>query len=192
MLGVEEEKEVKIRNLKHAFKAAVIHIISVVFIGLAFIGITEAFPHIFPPSSLSDMLFLYALVICAVLLPIQAALQAISLIRLEIPPFLLTYYFQYDPDEELPHQVLDPTFSKLGVAILLMLLGGGYLAWPVFAAYGAYVILLVFARRTIVNIEDMKMLAVRYIVKTFTPMLVAFFIFIMFVVIAFEWRARSR
>ncbi len=63
-----------------------------------------------------------------------------------MPTLLISYYFQFRDDEAIPLPLLDPVKSRLGVIVLLLVISGGPLFYPIFAASGllfVYAILVV-------------------------------------------------
>ncbi|MHA1577489.1 MAG: hypothetical protein ACTSU3_09025, partial [Candidatus Thorarchaeota archaeon] len=71
-----------------------------------------------------------------ILLSIQLGVQILELVRMKMPTFLISYYFQLDDNEAIPVPLLDPTKSKLAVVALLLVVTGAPLLYPIFAIYG--------------------------------------------------------
>lgn len=101
------------------------------------VGIVESF-QIFdgqmPP--IDTIVLWYLLIHSTLLLSVQLSVQIQELIRGRMPTILITYYFKFDDDETIPIPLLDPVKSKLGVLILLLVISGGILIYPIFAIYG--------------------------------------------------------
>jgi len=154
-------------------------------------AVTVTLPLIMPLGEFFDLVLLYGSFLCLLLLPIQTGLQLDALIRYDLPPFLLSYYFQYDVDKKLPHDVLEPVKSRLGVIVLILLLAGGYVAWPFFAVYGFILIYMKFIQYELWKPENLIIL-VDKLSKVFPTLLIALFLFIVFSVFTIQRRARSR
>ncbi|MBD3406812.1 MAG: hypothetical protein GF411_11915 [Candidatus Lokiarchaeota archaeon] len=75
-----------------------------------------------------------------ILLSVQLGIQILELIRIRMPTFLPYYYFRIDDEDAIPIPLLDPTKSKLAVIILLLVIGGGPLIYPIFAIYGFFAV----------------------------------------------------
>jgi hypothetical protein len=81
-----------------------------------------------------------------VLLSVQLGVQVLELIRIRMPTLLISYYFQFSDDETLPIPLLDPVKSRMGVVVLLLVISGGPIFYPILAASGLlfiYAILVV-------------------------------------------------
>jgi len=178
-------------NLTKLIKYAVFHAFALMMAIVPLYAITVTLPLIFPARELFDLILLYGSAICLLLLPIQTGLQLDALIRFDSPPFLLSYYFQYDVDKKLPHDVLEPVKSRLGVLVLILLLAGGYVAWPFFTVYGFILIYMKFVQYELYRPENIVIL-VDKLSKLFPSLLIALFLFIVFSVFAIQRRARSR
>ncbi|MFO7837467.1 MAG: hypothetical protein R6V83_12565 [Candidatus Thorarchaeota archaeon] len=105
---------------------------------------------------LNTLLLGYMLVHTFSLLSIQLGIQILELIRIRIPTFLPSYYFQFSDQETIPMPLLDPTKSKLAVLILLLIITGGPVLYSIFAIYGFFLIqahLLIIALKPAVILE---------------------------------------
>lgn len=101
------------------------------------VGIVESFQIFENQMPIIDALVLWYLLIHSTLfLSVQLSVQIQELVRIRMPTFLITYYFKFDDDETIPIPLLDPVKSKLGVLILLLVISGGILIYPIFAVYG--------------------------------------------------------
>lgn len=169
----------------------VLHVFVFLMVIIPLYAVTITLSLIFPPDGFLDLLLLYGSTLCLLLLPVQTGLQLDSLIRFDFPPFLLSYYFQYDVDKKLPHDILEPVKSRLGVIVLILLLAGGYVAWPFYTAYGFILIYMKFIQYEPWKPESLIIL-VDKISKVFPTLLIAFFLFIVFSVFTIQRRARSR
>ena len=83
----------------------------------------------------------YMLVHTVFLLSVQLGVQILELIRIRMPTFLISYYFQFSDEETIPLRLLDPTKSKLAVFVLLLVISGGPIIFPIFAIYGFFLVL---------------------------------------------------
>ena len=117
---------------------SITHLISILLITASFYAISISYNFVFPPDSILDWYFIYGIIVTLPLIGVQFGIQLYSLIGLESTPILLIYYFQHDADEPLPHPILDPIKSKIGLLALVLLLIGGLIAWPVYFLYGLY------------------------------------------------------
>ena len=178
-------------NLTKLIKYVVFHLFTFLMVIIPLYAVTITLPLNFPPEELFDLILLYGSAVCLLLLPIQAGLQLDALIRFDVPPFLLSYYFQYDVDKKLPHEVLEPVKSHLGVVVLILLLAGGYVAWPFFIAYGLVLVYMKFVQYELYKPENITIL-VDKLSRIFPSLLIALFLFIVFSVFAIQRRARSR
>ena len=178
-------------NLIKLIKYIALHAFTFLMVIVPLYAVTITLPLIFPPRELFDLILLYGSAICLLLLPIQTGLQLDALIRFDLPPFLLSYYFQYDVDKKLPHEVLEPVKSRLGVLVLILLLAGGYVAWPFFIVYGFILVYMKFIQYEFYKPENI-MILVDKLSRLFPSLLMALFLFIVFSVFAIQRRARSR
>lgn len=178
-------------DLAKIVKYIVLHVFTFLMVIIPLYAVTITLPLIFPPREFFHLVLLYGSAICLLLLPIQSGLQLDALIRFDLPPFLLSYYFQYDVDKKLPHEVLEPVKSRLGVLVLILLLAGGYVAWPFFTAYGFVLVYMKFVQYEFYKPENI-MILVDKLSKLFPSLLIALFLFIAFSVLAIQRRARSR
>ncbi|MGY5872104.1 MAG: hypothetical protein RTV72_07675 [Candidatus Thorarchaeota archaeon] len=93
-------------------------------------------------SPLSQLPFLNALLLgfmvihTCILLSIQLGVQVLELIKMRPPTILITYYFEFSDQETIPVPLLDPIKSKLAVVIILLIISGGIVLYPIFAVYG--------------------------------------------------------
>jgi hypothetical protein len=95
---------------------------------------------------LNAIVLSYMLIHTIALLSIQLGIQLLELIKIRMPTFLVSYYFQFSDEESIPIPLLDPTKSKLAVLIILLVISGGPILYTIFAVYGfllAYAILVV-------------------------------------------------
>ena len=106
------------------------------------------------PLGLFSLVLVYMGCLSLILLPIQLGLGIYTFSHGQDPPFLLLVYFQYD-QRDLPSKLLDPTKSNIGVIILVILLAGGFIALPVFFAYGSWLIGFLIIGSTLFTPDDL-------------------------------------
>lgn len=101
------------------------------------VGLIEAINVFKEPQPLLNMVLLaYMVLHTFMLLSIQLGIQVLELIRAKMPSFLAIYYFLFSDEEVIPLRILDPTKSKLAVVVLLLVITGGPILYPIFAVYG--------------------------------------------------------
>lgn len=101
------------------------------------VGIIESLQLYTPFLPFLNALVLgYMLCHTFILLSIQQGIQILELIRMRMPTFLITYYFEISDEESIKVPLFDPTKSRLAVIILILVLTGGPILYPIFAVYG--------------------------------------------------------
>ncbi|MCF2136417.1 MAG: hypothetical protein K9W43_04170 [Candidatus Thorarchaeota archaeon] len=101
------------------------------------VGVVESFQLLGTDLPLINMIILdYMLVHTSIMLSVQLGVQILELIRIRMPTFLVSYYFQLEDNEIIPVPLLDPTRSNLALIILLLVISGGPVFYPIFAIYG--------------------------------------------------------
>ncbi len=122
---------------KKVLQGAIGHLILLVLNFFVLVGVIESF-QIFSDSLpfLNALVLGYMLIHTILLLSVQLALQILELIRVRMPTLLISYYFQFDDSQTIPIRLLDPTKSKLAVLVLLLVISGGPVLYPIFAIYG--------------------------------------------------------
>ncbi|MHA2119102.1 MAG: hypothetical protein ACW98J_09290 [Candidatus Thorarchaeota archaeon] len=129
---------------RKALTGALGHIILFIINFLVFVGLVESFQILATELSLFTALVLgYMVINTTVLLSVQLGIQVLELIRIRMPTLLITYYFLFDDDEALPLPLLDPVKSRLGVITLLLVISGGPVFFPIFAASGLLFVLAI-------------------------------------------------
>ncbi|NWF95155.1 MAG: hypothetical protein HXY34_03350 [Candidatus Thorarchaeota archaeon] len=101
------------------------------------LGVIESirlFVEDIPP--VNALILAYMLVHTFLMLSVQMGIQILELIRIRRPTLLISYYFQFSDEETIPVPMLDPTKSRLAVLILLLVVSGGPILYPLFAVYG--------------------------------------------------------
>ncbi|MFX0107444.1 MAG: hypothetical protein ACFE7R_04105 [Candidatus Hodarchaeota archaeon] len=117
------------------------HFVLFVINFLVFVGLVESFQAFNGGLPLFNALILaYMEIHTTVLLSVQLAIQILELIRLRVPTLLVSYYFQFNDDETIPFPLLDPVKSRLGVIVLLLVISGGPIFFPIFGVYGLFVV----------------------------------------------------
>jgi hypothetical protein len=122
------------------------------------------------PLGLFSILLVYMGCLCLILLPIQLGLGVYAFSHGQEPSFLLLVYFQYD-QKKLPSELLDPTESKIGVVVLVILLAGGFIALPVFFLYGSWLIGFLIIGSTIFTPEDLVHFINSVLINVLSPAL---------------------
>jgi hypothetical protein len=118
-------------------KGAICHFVLFFVNFCVMVGIIESF-NLFQQDLpfLNVLLLVYIVVHTFMLLSIQLGIQVLELVRIKMPSFLIAYYFQFSDEELIPLKILDPTKSKLAVVVLLLVITGGPILYPVFVVYG--------------------------------------------------------
>lgn len=106
------------------------------------VGIIESLQLFYNPSYqlpfLESLVLGYMLVHTITLLSVQLGVQLLELIKIRMPTFLISYYFQFSDEEVIPIPLLDPTKSRLAVLILILVITGGPILYPIFTLYGFF------------------------------------------------------
>ena len=101
------------------------------------VGVIESFQFFLADTPLINAIILgYMIANTILLFSIQIGVQILELVRIKKPTLLVSYYFSIDDNEVIPIPLLDPTKSKLAVFILLLVITGGPIFYPIFAIYG--------------------------------------------------------
>ena len=120
------------------------------------------------------------------LLTIQLSIQILQLIRIRMPSFLILYYFRFDDDETIPISLLDPTKSRLAVVILLLIISGGPILYPIFAVYGFF---LAYAYLTSIIIDPSTILYYFEVFLNYMPPVLMIIVAIVIIsIVAIEFR----
>ncbi len=114
------------------------------FVLVGLVSSLQTFSEELPPLNL--LVLGYSVVHTFILLCIQLGVQVLQLVRLRAPTVLVTYYFQFSDEELIPVPLFDPTKSKLAVIVLLLVISGGPVMYPIYAVYGALLVVTVLAR----------------------------------------------
>jgi hypothetical protein len=85
---------------------------------------------------LNALLLGYMIAHTGILVTIQLGVQATEFLKRQMPILLITYYFGFSDQESIPEPLLDPIKSKLAVIIILLIISGGLVLYPIFAIVG--------------------------------------------------------
>ena len=99
---------------------------------------------------LNALLLGYMVTHTSILLSIQLGVQVSELLKKKWPIVLITYYFGFSDQESIPEPLLDPIKSKLAVVIILLIISGGLVLYPIFAVVG---MLLLWVRIPIIVLQ---------------------------------------
>lgn len=126
---------------------AIGHIVLLVINFLVFVGLVESYQilaiELLPFTAL---VLGYMVIHTTILLSVQLGIQVLELVRIKMPTLLISYYFLFDDDEAIPLPLLDPVKSRLGVITLLLVISGGPVFYPIFAASGLLFVLAILAQ----------------------------------------------
>jgi hypothetical protein len=125
---------------KHRIIGIVGHIVLLLVNFSVLVGIIESlqlfFDVAYPLPILNYLLLGYMAVHTFMMLCVQLGIQLLELIKVRSPTVLILYYFKFSDEESIPIALLDPTKSRLAVLVLLLVISGGPILYPIFAAYG--------------------------------------------------------
>ncbi|MFW9957006.1 MAG: hypothetical protein ACFFCT_02955 [Candidatus Odinarchaeota archaeon] len=99
-------------------------------------GLQLFFDTMNPMPLLNSLLLGYMLVHTCLMLSVQLGIQVLEIIKIRFPTILIWYYFKFDDNESIPIPLLDPTKTKLAILVLLLVISGGPVLFPIFAIYG--------------------------------------------------------
>ncbi|MHA1626720.1 MAG: hypothetical protein ACTSVF_05935 [Candidatus Asgardarchaeia archaeon] len=176
-------------NVKKFSRIFLTHVVSSIVVILSLYSSVLTLPYVLPPKRLLHYPLLYGLMVTLILDGLQMGVQLASLLEWKESPILLLYYFQYDPDEEVPHIILDPTKSIIGVLSLLSLLLGGYILWPFYLILG-----LIYAYNVYMasDIQSFIPKILDELSRTISPLMASFFIVWVISILVIEKRYISR
>jgi hypothetical protein len=104
------------------------------------VGIIQSLQLFFDTSNplpiLNSLLLGYMLIHTFLMLSVQLGIQILEIIKIRSPTLLILFYFKFSDEESIPITLLDPTKSRLAVLILLLVISGGPVLFPIFAVYG--------------------------------------------------------
>ena len=174
-----------LEKMKQIAKDIVCHLVLLVFNFAVFLGIIWSVQLFFntehPLPLLYAMLLGYMVVQTSLLLSIQLGIQVLEMIKVRAPTVLVTYYFMFSDQETIPQPLLDPTKSRLAVIILLLVISGGIVLYPLFAVYG---FLILVARIPAIALSPSIIIDYFFILLNYVPplLLIAVLIIVLSVV----------
>ena len=92
-------------------------------------------------SILNQLLLGYMIIHTSTLLSVQLGVQMLEMIKKKLPTLLIAYYFSIGDSDPIPNPVLDPIKSRTAVVIILLVVSGGIVLYPMFAIYGMLLLL---------------------------------------------------
>ena len=127
-------------TLKQFIKGAIGHAFLLMVNFCVLLGIIMSFQLLASPTDplpfLNVLLLGYMVIHTSILLSIQIGVQVLEIIKKRFPTVLITYYFKFSDQEPIPVPLLDPIKSKLAVIIILLIISGGIVLYPIFAIIG--------------------------------------------------------
>jgi len=131
------------------------------------VGIIESLQLYTPALPILNGLVLgYMLCHTFILLSVQQGVQILELIKLRLPTVLITYYFEVSDEETIEVPLFDPTKNRLAVIILLLVITGGPILYPIFAIYG---FLLVWGHLAIIALDPARVVQYFGIFLNYAP-----------------------
>ncbi len=115
---------------------------------------------------LNAMVLGYMLTHTFILLSVQQGVQILELIRMRLPTVLITYYFEISDEETIKVPLFDPTKNRLAVIIILLVITGGPILYPIFAIYG---FLLVWGHLAIIALDPARVVQYFGIFLNYAP-----------------------
>jgi len=85
---------------------------------------------------------------------------------MRLPTVLITYYFEISDEETIKVPLFDPTKNRLAVFIILLVLTGGPILYPIFAIYG---FLLVWGHLAIIALDPARIVQYFGIFLNYAP-----------------------
>lgn len=140
-------------------KGVAAHIFLLIVNFCVLLGIITSAQILVSPSTdvpfLNALLLGYMVIHTSVLLSIQLGVQVSELLKKKLPILLISYYFNFEDHESIPEPILDPIKSKLAVAIILLIISGGIVLYPIFAVVG---MLLLWVRLPIIVLNPAQVI----------------------------------
>lgn len=131
---------------KQFLKGAIAHIFLLVVNFCALLGIITSIPLLVGPSAslpfLNLVLLGYMVIHTSILLSIQLGFQVLEIIKMRSPTVLIAYYFNISDEDSISIPLLDPIKSKIAVIIILLIISGGIILYPIFAVTGMLLLLV--------------------------------------------------
>lgn len=131
---------------------------------------------------LNAIVLWYMIIHTSLLLSIQLGVQVLEIIKVRFPIILITYYFKFSDQETIPLPLLDPTKSRLAVIVLLLVISGGIVLYPLFAIYG---ILIIGSRLLVIAVDPSTIVDYFFIFLNYAPplLLISLIIIILSIVL---------
>ena len=121
-------------------KGAIGHLLLLLVNFSVLVGIIESLQLFFDPMNpipiLNALVLGFILIHTCLMLSVQLGIQVLEIIKIRSPTILIWYYFKFDDNESIPIPLLDPTKTRLAVLVLLLVISGGPILYPIFAIYG--------------------------------------------------------
>ena len=177
-------------TMKQLVEGVIGHLILLILNFAVLLGIISSmqifwdFEHQLP--ILNALLLGYMTIHSSLLLSIQLGIQVLEILKVRAPTVLVTYYFKFSDQETIPLPLLDPTKSRLAVVILLLVISGGIVLYPIFAIYG---FLIIIARLPIIALSPT--IVIDYFIiflNYFPPFLLLIFVIIVLSIVMIEFK----
>jgi len=165
--GSQPPKPFKLGGKFQYLRGAIGHLFLFLVNFSVLVGIIESL-QLFTPSLpiLNGMVLGYMLCHTFILLSIQQGVQILELIRMRLPTVLILYYFKISDQESIKVPLFDPTKNRLAVIILLLVITGGPILYPIFAIYG---FLLVWGHLAIIALDPVRIVQYFGIFLNYAP-----------------------
>lgn len=172
---------------RSVLRGALGHLALLVLNFLVLVGIIESSQILsFDLPFLNLLVLGYMLLHTTALLSVQLGVQILEMIRIRRPTLLIGYYFQMEDSQTIPIKLLDPTKSKLAVLVLLLVVTGGPVLYPIFAIYG---FLFVYSFIVVIPLNPITILYYFGLFLNWMPPILAFIVGIIIIsVVIVEFR----
>ena len=148
-------------------KGAIGHLFLLLVNFSVLVGIIESLQLFTPTLPFLNALVLgYMLVHTFILLTIQQGVQILEFIKMRLPTILILYYFNIGDDETIKVPLFDPTKSRLAVIVILLVITGGPILYPIIAVYG---FLLAWGHLAIIALQPSRIVQYFGIFLNFAP-----------------------
>ncbi|MGY5858180.1 MAG: hypothetical protein RTU63_02325 [Candidatus Thorarchaeota archaeon] len=131
---------------KQVLQGAIAHVLLLIVNFFVLLGIVSSVPLLYPPSAalpfLNQVLLVYMIIHTSILLSIQLGFQALEAMKKKFPNLLIAYYFNIGDEESIPHPLLDPIKSRIGLIVIILILSGGIILYPIYAVIGMLLLLV--------------------------------------------------
>ena len=130
---------------KQFLKGALAHVFLLVVNFCTLLGIITSIPLLAGPSDslpiLNLVLLGYMVIHTSILLSIQLGFQVFEIVKIRYPTVLIAYYFNISDEDSISIPLLDPIKSKIAVLIILLIISGGIVLYPIYAVTGMLLLL---------------------------------------------------